>query len=587
MFKRPEFSLRNTIFIRLVTTFVLIMLPIILLGVYIYQWSIRTASDDISKTAVSQIFFYLGDLEKEIERMKLLQYGMLEDTDLNMLAITWETMGDIERMEKITSVLNRIYSIQNSSDYIHNVSVHIQPIAKTFSSLNGAGEFEGERYRAIRAEFGGQGLRPIKWKEKLFLSAAKPSGMKGREPLFTVEIELDSRKLRQSLQQFNTYPGSSTILISGQPGFVLGSGFISALESETQRMLSGIADGRSGTITLEGDRYFVSHAYSDRLDMSIYRFIPERIVHKPLDKFYTWAWLFAAGAFVIIAVYALSTYKFIHKPLLKLVKGFRRLESGDLEQAIAHEANDEFRYIYARFNQMVANLRTLIDQAYKQKIMAQRAELKQLQSQINPHFLYNSFFILNTMAKIGDTDRIEQFTTQLGEYFQFVTRNSSDEVTLKQEVHHARMYTKIQELRFSRRLKVRFDELPVELERVMVPRLIVQPIIENAFEHSLEKMAQDGIIEVRFERSEEWACIVIEDNGDRLTDEGLRRISSAIAHEDEKLETTGIVNIHRRIVITFGEGSGLQAARGELGGLKVSIRVPLREASTIVQTADR
>jgi len=587
LFKRPEFSLRNTIFIRLVTTFVLIMLPIILLGVYTYQWSIRTASEDISKTAVSQISFYLGDLENEIERMKLLQYGLLEDIDLNRIAITWETMGDIERMEKITSVLNRIYSLQNSSDYIHNVSVHIRPIAKTISSLNGAGDFEGDRYRAIRADFGGQGSEPIQWEGNLFLSAAKPSGMKGREPLFTIEIELDSRKLRQALQQFNTYPGSSTVLISGQRGSMLGSGFVSVLDSETQQQLAGIADGGSGTITLEDERYFVSHAYSDRLNMSIYRFIPEQIVRKPLDKFYTLAWFFAAGALVIIAVYALSTYKFIHKPLLKLVKGFRRLESGDLEQAIAHEANDEFRYIYARFNQMVVNLRTLIDQAYKQKIMAQRAELKQLQSQINPHFLYNSFFILNTMAKMGDTDRIEQFTTQLGEYFQFVTRNASDEVTLKQEIHHARMYTKIQELRFSRRIKVRFDELPAELERVMVPRLIVQPIIENAFEHSLEKMTRDGIIEVRFELSEEWACIVIEDNGDQLTDEELRRISSAIAHEDDRSETTGIVNIHRRIVITFGEGSGLQAARGKLGGLRVSIRVPLREASTYVQTADR
>lgn len=587
MFKRPEYSLRNTIFIRLVTTFVLIMLPIILLGVYIYQWSIHTASNDISKTAVSQISFYLGDLENEIERMKLLQYGMLEDTDLNMLAITWETMGDIERMEKITSVLNRIYSLQNSSDYIHNVSVHIRPIAKTISSLSGAGEFEGDRYRAIRAEFGGQGSEPIQWEGNLFLSAAKPSGKKGREPLFTVEIELDSGKLRQALQQFNTYPGSSTILISGQPGFVLGSGSVSGLDNETQQLLSGIVDGGTGTITLKDDRYFVSHAYSDRLDMSIYRFIPEEIVRKPLDKFYTWAWLFAAGAFVIIAVYALSTYKFIHKPLIKLVKGFRRLESGDLQQAIDHEANDEFRYIYARFNQMVVNLRTLIDQAYKQKIMAQRAELKQLQSQINPHFLYNSFFILSTMAKIGDTDRIEQFTTQLGEYFQFVTRNASDEVTLKQEVHHARMYTEIQELRFSRRIKVRFDELPAELERIMVPRLIVQPIIENAFEHSLEKMTRDGIIEIRFERSEEWACIVIEDNGELLTDEELRRISTAIARENEKSETTGIVNIHRRIVITYGEGSGLQAMRGELGGLKVTINLPLREASVIVQTADR
>ncbi|GJM75129.1 hypothetical protein HMSSN036_73450 [Paenibacillus macerans] len=104
--------------------------------------------------------------------------------------------------------------------------------------------------------------------------------------------------------------------------------------------------------------------------------------------------------------------------------------------------------------------------------MAQRAELKQLQSQINPHFLYNSFFILNTMAKTGDTERIEQFTTLLGEYFEFVTRNASDLVALEQEIHHARMYAEIQELRFSRRIQVRFDTLPDELRSIPVPRLI-------------------------------------------------------------------------------------------------------------------
>ncbi len=579
MFKRREFSMRNTIFIRLVTTFVLIMLPIILLGVYIYQWSIRTASEDISKTAVSQISFYLNDLENEIERMRLLQYGIVEDTDLNKLAITWETMGDIQRTEKIISVLNRLYSLQNSSDYIRNVSVHIRPIDKSLSTLNGAGEFDNERYQAIRTEFGTKGTKLIEWGGSFNLSASKPSGMKGREPLFIVEIELDNGKLRQALQQFNTYPDSSTVLISGQTGTAIGSGSTGAIASGSRALLGQIPNGDSETIMLEQESYFVSHSYSDQLDMSIYRLIPEGIVRKPMDKFYTWAWLFAAGATIIIAVYALSTYKFIHKPLLKLVKGFRRLESGDLEQTIDHDANDEFRYIYARFNQMVVNLRMLIDQAYKQKIMAQRAELKQLQSQINPHFLYNSFFILNTMAQIGETDRIEQFTTQLGEYFQFVTRNASDEVTLKQEIHHARMYTEIQELRFYKRIKVRFDVLPEEYERISVPRLIVQPIIENAFEHSLEKMTRDGIIEIRFERSGEWLFVVVEDNGDQLTDDALERIASAIMHEDEYMETTGIVNIHRRILITYGEGSGLQTERGELGGLKVSIRIPLRGAT--------
>jgi two-component system sensor histidine kinase YesM len=583
--KRRQFSMRNTIFIRLIATFMLIMVPIILLGIYIYHWSIRTASEDISKTAISQISFYLNDLENEIDRMKLLQYGVLEDTDLNKLAITWETMGNIERMEKINSVLNRIITVQNSSNYILNVSAHIRPIAKSISALNGVGEFDEERYEAIRAIFGRQGTQLIEWKGDLYLSAAKPSGTKGREPLFIVEIELDSLKLREALKQFNTYPDSGTVLISGHDGFVLGSGEGGALRNgvqELSRKLVRVEDKRSESLKLEGKGYFVSHAYSGQLDMSIYRFIPERIVRKPLDKFYTWAWLFGVVALVIIVIYAFSTYKFIHKPLLMLVNGFRRLERGDLELAIAHDAHDEFRYLYDRFNQMVVNLRTLIDQAYKQKIMAQRAELKQLQSQINPHFLYNSFFILNTMAKMGDTERIEIFTTQLGEYFRFVTRNALDEVTLKQEIHHARMYTEIQELRFSRRIQIRFDELPVEFEQVAVPRLIVQPIIENAFEHSLEKMARNGLISVRFERSEAWTCIIIEDNGDSISEEEIKRIAHAIANEDDKSETTGIVNIHRRIVITYGEGSGLQVSRGELGGLKVTIRVTMGEAKSIV-----
>ncbi|MCR2806815.1 sensor histidine kinase [Paenibacillus soyae] len=584
---RRDYSLRNTIFLRLVVTFALIMLPIATVGVSIYQWSIRTASNDISKTAVSQISFYLNDLENEIERMKLLQYGLLEDTDLNKLAITWESMGDIERMESITAVLNRAFTLQNSSNYIRDVSVHVKPIGKTLSSLSGAGDFEAERFEALRTASDGRGTKPIERAGNLYLSAAKPNGLKEKTPLFIIEIELDSHKLRQALQQFNTYPGSGSIMKARHSGFLIGSGIVRTLDEEAQNKLSLIASGSSGTITLEEQSYFVSHAYSDRLDQSIYRFIPERVVRKPLDKFYARAWLFAAGALIIMAVYALSTYKFIHKPLLKLVKGFRRLESGDLEQAIAHDANDEFRYIYERFNQMVVNLRTLIDQVWRQKVLAQRAELKQLQSQINPHFLYNSFFIMNTMAKTGDTERIEMFTTLLGDYFQFVTRNASDEVTLKQEVHHARTYTEIQELRFYKRIEVYFEELPEPFERLSVPRLIVQPIIENAFEHSLEKKARNGRIEVRFERSGSWLCIIVEDNGDSLSDDVLAGIKRKLDSEGELAESTGIVNIHRRLLITCGEDSGIRVSRGEHGGLRATIRIPIKEGTADAAIADR
>ncbi|QJD84025.1 sensor histidine kinase [Cohnella herbarum] len=586
---RREFSVRHTIFMRLVVTFMLIMIPVFLLGIYIYQWAIRTTSEDISRTAESQIAFYLNDLENEIERMKLLQYGLLEDGDLNKLAITWETMGTIDRMDKINSVINRIIAIQNSSRYIRDVNVHIRPIGKTLSALLGPSEIDEDKFGIFGSEAirQGAGTRLIDWNGELYLSAASSRWSKGKPPLFIVEIELDRQRLNEALEQFNTYPDNGSLLVFGQGGYGISSGAKAIQDGakEIIRQLEHFAESGPDTFSLSGQRYFVSRAHSERLDMSIYRLINDRIVRKPLERFYLLAWLIAIGAFGIILIYAVSTYKFIHKPLLKLVRGFRRLENGDLELTIAHRTNDEFQYIYTRFNQMVVNLRMLIDQAYKQKILTQRAELKQLQSQINPHFLYNSFFILNTMAKTGDTERIEQFTTQLGEYFRFVTRNASDEIRLKQEIRHARMYTEIQDMRFYKRIHSSFDELPSEFEEIRVPRLIVQPIIENAFEHSLEKKARNGRIDVRFERVDRWVCIIIEDNGEGLSDEEIYRISHRLGHEDSETETTGIVNVHRRIVFTCGEGSGLEISRSGLGGLRVTIRIPLEEEKFNVQAA--
>lgn len=239
-----------------------------------------------------------------------------------------------------------------------------------------------------------------------------------------------------------------------------------------------------------------------------------------------------------------------------------------MDSTIDHDKKDEFGYLYTRFNHMLVKLKTLIDQDYKQKMMMQRSELKQLQSQINPHFLYNSFFILNSLAKIGDVDRIEQFTIMLGEYFRFITRNSDDLVPLSEETKHSRVYTEIQELRFSRRILVHFDELPKEIAALKVPRLIIQPIIENAYEHSLEKKDENGLLHVTFQKLQDEVLIIVEDNGDHLSEDQLRTLQQSLERINESSEMTGIINIHRRLMLTFGENSGLKLSRSELGGFR-------------------
>ncbi|OMF37970.1 two-component sensor histidine kinase [Paenibacillus sp. FSL H8-0548] len=571
-----DISFPNSIFIRLITTFLLIMIPIFLLGLYIYNWSVKTAKEDITKSAETQVSTYQSDLENELERMKLLLYDSINDSNLNKLSVTWSAMGNVKRTESINLVQDRLTTIQNSSAYIRNVSAHVPSTGKSISSKDGAYTFDEERYYSLQTVFG-QGAKLIVWHDGLHISASRLSGTKGVSPLFVVEIELETGKLWEALGQFNAYPGSGSYLMVKDTSFSLrtGSDIENDFDYSDIALRLGAYDGAStASINIKGNSYLFTQSTSELLELTIGKYIPEHVILQPIDRFYIWAWVFVLTAVLIIVVYTLSTYKFIHKPLLTLVKSFRRMENGDFNIEIKHAHNDEFRYLYSRFNHMVENLRNLIDRVYKQEIMTQRAELKQLQSQINPHFLYNSFFILNTMARTKDFESVEQFTMQLGEYFQFITRNASDDISLREEIHHARIYTNIQAFRFSRRIKVLFDPLPEDMEFLAVPRLIVQPIIENSFEHSLEKMKNGGQLCIRFESTEEAWNIVVEDNGNSMNDQNLMQLSRAMSSSEPGAETTGLINIHRRLVLSFGDQSGLRVVRSGLGGLRVDLCIP-------------
>jgi two-component system sensor histidine kinase YesM len=212
---------------------------------------------------------------------------------------------------------------------------------------------------------------------------------------------------------------------------------------------------------------------------------------------------------------------------------------------------------------------------YKQKIMNQQSELKQLQSQINPHFLYNSFFTINTMARMQD-ENLVKFSHYLGVYFQYITRNASPYVPLKEEVEHARIYANIQRIRFSKRLDIQFEELPEPYAQRTIPRLMLQPILENAFEYVVEKQQMKGEIRVSFVPDGEMLSVVVEDNGKMLTDQKLQQMQQLL-HTDtfETMETTGMINIHRRIQLIYGRDNniGLTLNRSGLGGLKVTLKI--------------
>lgn len=277
---------------------------------------------------------------------------------------------------------------------------------------------------------------------------------------------------------------------------------------------------------------------------------------------------------ISVLIFFVGVINIIHRPLNKLVNAFLTVETGDLNIRIHETSKSEFSYLYSGFNDMADHLENLIDEVYNQKMMLQKAEFKQLQAQINPHFLYNSFFMLQRMIQKNMQEESLEMAKGLGIYFKYITKNNSDCVLLKDEYQHAKIYSNIQAMRFEGRIETSFGELPDAYAAFAVPRLILQPIIENAYNYGLENKYCDGLLMVSFHTQDNGLSIVIEDNGDELTDEKLSQLSDKLkmtAVFEDSAEITGLINIFRRIHSFYKNSSTLILSRSDIGGLKVTI----------------
>ncbi|GIP16414.1 sensor histidine kinase YesM [Paenibacillus montaniterrae] len=566
-------AIRSSIFVRLMATFFAAIIVIAALGSNMYNWSLKTVKEEIFKSTTAQTTFYLEGLEAEIDRIKILQYDVLNDEDLNKLAIRHSIMDEYETIESIRKLHHRLVSIQNSNAYISDVSAHIYPIKKTITSKKSVNALNTDKFESLRIPEGMKGAQLIMYNGNLHLTTFLMGNM-GLSPLYMIEIELNTSVFREALKQFDTYPDSGSILLDMTNGLMIHSEdtpqpFVDVVQSFSNHE----SDIKLGKISSYRDTFVIAEK-SDYLNMVLFRFIPKDVVLVPIESFSVWLWIFVGVVILLVVFIYAYTYKLIHRPMKELVKAFRSVEKGNFDVKVDANQNNEFDYLNKGFNSMVQNVSNLIDQVYKHKILEQKAELKHLQSQISPHFLYNSFFLINTMARVKD-DNLIPFTKLLGEYFQFITKNDSDFISLYEEIEHARTYTDIQLMRYPSKLTIEFESSPEQFKEIIVPRLIVQPIIENAFKYAAEHSRGPIMILVYFQLTDERVTIVVEDNGTQLTDEKLMSLQRQF-NQAHMSESSGLNNIHRRIQLICGDEFGLQVERSIRGGLKVMLHINAR-----------
>lgn len=522
----------------------------------------------------AQTSYYLEKIDKEILHMRKTQVNFFNDRKLVSIIDPKLNITPYEKREALLSVKEKISSLDGLSELTGLITLYLPKAeyvinSSSISRLQDAHKEMLSKYAKLE-----NGVF-YEDEDNFFVLENGTSGLtNGKMTSSLLVITYPKRKIIDSISGLEEKGGGAFFYSKGGrviPGQHTDKKTAEKIFTELygkEECLGKESSKEEQYVVVNGEKYLIFEGNSEYLGR-FYQYSSEQQVMKSiltLRNYMYLAW-FVIGILALFFVY--YTQKTIHQPMKKLLKAFESVKEGNLDEQIQTDQEDEFSYLYRGFNDMGKQINHLVNEVLLQKNLIQRTELKQLQAQINPHFLYNSFFVLSRRVKRRDYEGAEQFATLLGKYFRFLTRNGTDFVELSQEVEHARCYSDIQGTRFRQRIRMEFGDLPECYQSIKVPRLILQPLLENAFGHGLEDKIQDGILRVRFEEKE-GIRIHVEDNGESLTDEMLKHMRNSLNGEEQE-EITGIVNIHKRLQLYFEGKAGLSLERSPLGGLDVCI----------------
>lgn len=291
--------------------------------------------------------------------------------------------------------------------------------------------------------------------------------------------------------------------------------------------------------------------------------------------------------FIVVAVLSVTLIpKTITRPVNKLRKVMEQAAKGDLSVRASLEHGAEIKVLGDSFNTMIEQNSLLIERVQKEQEHLREAELEILQMQINPHFLYNTLDTIVWLAEADKKEAVVEMVETLSEFFRSSLNGGKDVVNIAAETRHICSYLQIQSVRYQDIMEYRVD-LPSELDDVKIPKITLQPLVENALYHGIKNKRGKGFIQVSGKREEEKAIIIIEDNGIGMKPERLAQVQKGIEWENidgkdrteegaaEKENIYGLYNVNERIRLRFGRAYGLRITSVYGEGTRVEVHLPM------------
>ncbi|WP_018755894.1 sensor histidine kinase [Paenibacillus terrigena] len=576
--RRRLFGSRQSLFAKMNLLIVILFIPIILMYSYSNDVALNVVSKELQMSNTRQLTFLSGQIESRIKQMMDFTISFSKDPNVktfNGLQIWGDRYDRMqtryavqEKMVLQSGIVNiwparyTVYSQQNqdlisnfSNDSKYDDTYLTGNVSSNWVYRHGQSPKAGEPkafYWLYTDNFGQQGV--IRG-SSLVVEASFSNE--------NIQNMLDSYKAGGQRETVFYHKGEAPIL-NRTANQKLIHELIPALDEMT------LGDTNQQVIQLDGKSYLLSSIKSPNLNWYLVDVVALEQVLGPIsysrDLFYfTMVLLFVVGITASILL-----YRNVQRPIKQLIGGLQRVKRGDFTVRIYSKDSSEFSFLFHRFNEMSRQIQDLIENVLNEKLRAREATLKQLQAQINPHFLYNCLGYIINMAQMKEEEAVVSMAHNLSAYYRYTTRMEKETATLSEEVKLLVNYLDIQKLR-NGRIDYHID-MPEPMLAQHVPRLLLQPIVENAVIHGIGKTYSSGAIQIVGEFSERYCTIYVDDDGPGMTAEDEEALNRKMLEPLQEEMGCGLWNTNQRIMHQFGGSSFLHFTKSPLGGFRTVIQ---------------
>ena len=335
---------------------------------------------------------------------------------------------------------------------------------------------------------------------------------------------------------------------------------------------------KSDRLTMENSAYIVSKKPIEHMDWTLVSRANVDLLTEDLSNLVVLLVIMLITVILLEIFMTMVLNKLITNPITKLKQGVEEISKGNFDYRFKMKTNDEIGLFAQRFNHMSSEIKKLLNDVAREERKKREYELALIQQQIKPHFLYNSLDIILKLSQLGQNRRAQKVTRRLADYYRNSLSGGADVISVTDEIKITLDYLELQKLRYSEVFDYEVD-LSVHSQGKMIPKLSLQPIVENAIDHGFKYQSEQGLLKIYDAITESAYEIIIEDNGAGINFERTSKLNALFErpydeNEGNKAISFGIKNVNHRLKLFFGASYGVQIFSEEGVGTVIKLRIP-------------